>query len=99
MSILCGKTESDKVRDPCLLTGKYRASAHSKCIINVTETQSIFQSFAVHVFSNYDCHLFVKKIVDKKNDKVKFDITPKTNEEYIPVTYGCIGFIDSSKYL
>ena len=38
---------------------------------------------------------FSKKLVDKKNDKVKSDITPKTNEEYISVTYGCIRFFDS----
>ena len=40
-----------------------------------------------------------KKLVDKKNDKVKFDIIPKTNEEYISVTYGCTGFIDSYRFL
>ena len=40
-----------------------------------------------------------KKSVDKKNDKVKFDIIPKTNEEYISVTYGCIRFIDSYRFL
>ena len=38
-------------------------------------------------------------MVDKKNDKVKFEIIPKTNEEYISVTYGCIRFIDSYRFL
>ena len=42
--------------------------------------------------------MFFKKIVDKKN-KVDFEITPKTNEEYISVTYGCIRFIDSYRFL
>ena len=32
-------------------------------------------------------------------DKVDFDIIPKTNEEYISVTYGCIRFIDSYRFL
>ena len=41
---------------------------------------------------------FFKKLVDKKNGKVKFDIIPKTNEEYISVTYGCIRFIDSYRF-
>ena len=36
--------------------------------------------------------------MDKKNDKVKFDIIPKTNEEYISVTYGCIRFFDSYRF-
>ena len=42
--------------------------------------------------------MFFKKLVVKKNDKVKFDIIPKTNEEYISVTYGCIRFIDSYRF-
>ena len=41
----------------------------------------------------------LQNLVDKKNDKVKFDIIPKTNEEYISVTYGCIRFIDSYRFL
>ena len=43
--------------------------------------------------------MFFKKLVDKKNEKVKFDRIPKTNEEYISVTYGCIRFIDSYRFL
>ena len=34
-----------------------------------------------------------------KNDKVKFDIIPKTNEEYISLTSGCIRFIISYRFL
>ena len=91
--------ESDKVRDHCHLTGKYRGPAHSICNINVTQDQSNFILFIFHNLSNYDCHMFYKKLVDKKNDKVKFDIIPKTNEEYISVTYGCIRYIDSYRFL
>ena len=91
--------ESDKVRDHCHLTGKYRGPAHSKCNINVTQKQSNFIPFIFHNFSNYDCHMFFKKLVNMKNNKVKFDIIPKTNEEYISVTYGCIRFIDSYRIL
>ena len=90
---------SDKVRDHCHLTGKYRGPAHSKCNINVTQKQSNFIPFIFHNFSNYDCHMFSKKLVDKKKDKVDFDIIPKTNEKYISVTYGCIRFIDSFRFL
>ena len=91
--------ESDKVRDHCHLTGDYRGPAHSKCNINVTQKQINFIPFIFHNFSNYDCHMFFKKLVDKKKDKVDFDIIPKTNEEYISVTYGCIRFIDSYRFL
>ena len=97
---LCEKNfESDKVRDHCHLASKYRGPAHSKCNINVTQKQSNFIPFIFHNFSNYDCHMFFKKLVDKKKDKVDFEIIPKTNEEYISVTYGCIRFIDSYRFL
>ena len=42
---------------------------------------------------------FFKNLADKTNDKVKFDITPKTHGEYFSVTYGCIRFIDSYRFL
>ena len=88
-----------KVRDHCHLTGNYRGPAHSECNNNVTQEQSSFIPFAFHNFSNYDCHMFFKKLVVKKTDKIDFDIIPKTNEEYISVTYGCIRFIDSYRFL
>ena len=96
----CEKTiESDKVRDHCHLTGKYRRPAHNVGNINVKQKDSNFIPFAFHNFSNYDCHMFFKKLVDLKKDKVKFKIIPKTNEEYIAVKYGCIRLIDSYRFL
>ena len=89
---------SDKVRDHCLLTGKYRGPAHSKCNINVTQDQSKLL-FIFHNFSKYDCHMFFKNLVDKRTDIVSFNVIPKTNEEYISVTYGCFRFIDSYQFL
>ena len=38
---------------------------------------------------------FFKKWLIKKNDKVQFELIPKTNEESKSVTYGCISYIDS----
>ena len=78
--------ESDKVRDHCLSTSKYRGPAHIKCNVNVTQKQSNFIPIIFHNFSSYDCHMFFKKLFDKKKDKVDFEIIPKTNEEYISVT-------------
>ena len=43
--------------------------------------------------------MFFKKLVDKKKDEVDFEIIPKTNEEYISVTYGCIRFFDRYRFL
>ena len=91
--------ESDKIRDQCLLTGNYRSPAQCKCNNIVTQKQSNLLPFVFHNFSNYDCHTFFKKLVDKKNDKVKIDIIPKTNEEYISMTYGCIRLIDNYRFL
>ena len=62
----CEKEISDKVRDHCHLTGKYRGPAHSKCNINVTQKQSNFIPFIFHNFSNYDCHMFFKNWLIRK---------------------------------
>ena len=93
------KLISDKVRDHCHLTGKYKGPAHNNCNINVTQAKIKIIPFLFHIFSDYDCHMFYKKLVDLKNDKVKFKMIPKTNEEYISVTYGCIRFIDGYRFL
>ena len=60
------KILSDKVRDHCHLTGKYRGPAHNICNINVKQKDSNFIPFAFHNFSNYDCHMFFKRLVDLK---------------------------------
>ena len=91
--------ESDKVRDHCHLTGKYRGPAQNTCNSIVTQKQSIYIAFIFHKLSNYDCHLFLENLVDKRRGKVEFDIIPKTNEEYISVTYGCIRFIKNYRFL
>ena len=91
--------KSDKVRDHCHLTGKFRSSAHKICNNNVTEKQSKYIPVVFHKFSNYDCHLFFKTLVDKKYDKVKFKFFSKTNEEYISVKNGCKNFTDSYRFL
>ena len=93
------KILSDKVRDHCDLTGKYRGPAHNTCNINVKQKDSNFIPFAFHNFSNYDCHMFFKRLVDLKKDKVKFKIIPKTNEENFAVKCCCIRFTDSYRFL
>ena len=59
-----------KIRDHCHLTRKNRGPAHSKLNIIDKQSQSIFFSVTLHNFSNYGCHLFFKKLADKKKDKV-----------------------------
>ena len=43
--------------------------------------------------------MFFKRVVDLKNDKVKFDFSPKTNEDFFSVTYVCIRFLDSYRFV
>ena len=88
----------DKVRDHCHLTDKYRA-AHYTCNVKVKRNKSKFIHSMFHNFSNYDCHLFFKTLVDRKPSQVPLQIIPKTNEEDISVTTGCIVFIDSHRIL
>ena len=73
---------SDKVSNHFHLTGNYGGPAHNTCNISVTRKQSKFMPFVFHNFSNYDCHMFFNRLVDLRNDKVKFDSIPKINEEY-----------------
>ena len=71
---------SKKVRVHCHLTNQYKGPAHETCFKNVKRVQSNFILIIFHSFSNYVCHLFFKKLVDKKKDEVKLDTTPKTKE-------------------
>ena len=59
---------SEKVRDHCHLTGKYRGPARNTCNINVKQKDSNFIPFAFHNFSKYDCHIFFKRLVDLRKD-------------------------------
>ena len=61
---------SDKLRDHCHLTGKYRGPAHNTCNKNVKQKDSNFIPFAFHNFSSYDSQLFFKRLVALKYDKV-----------------------------
>ena len=89
------KNESDKVQDHCQLTGEHRGRVHSKRNINVTQKQCSFVPIVFHTFSNYGCQQFFKKLVDKKNDKVKFDKIPKANVEYNSPRHVSIRVFDS----
>ena len=82
----------DKVRGQCRLTGNYRGPAHQIFNIKITQKQSKLIPIAFHNSSNYDGHQFLKK-----HEKVGFDIF--RNEVFISVTYGCIRFIDSCRFV
>ena len=89
------KINDDEVTDHCHLTGEHRGPTRNKSKVNIRQKQGNFIPVVFHKFSSCDCHLFFEKLVDKKIDKVKLDIIPKTIEEHISVTYGCIRLIDN----
>ena len=59
---------SNKIRDHCQLTGKYRGAAYEKYNIKVTQKQNNFIPFVFHMFSDYYCHLLFKKLFDRKKN-------------------------------
>ena len=91
-------SDFDKVRDHCHLTGKNQGLAHNKSNFSVTQKPSSFVQLIFHNFGNYDCHLLFKKCVDTRNNKVKFDIIPWTNEEYLSIPYEGIRLVDSCHF-
>ena len=93
------ETFFNKIRDHCHFTSKYRGVAHQSCIMIVTQKRRNFTEYKFYKFSNFDCQLCFKKLVDKKNEKIKFDMIPKANEKFISVTFGCIRFNDSNRFL
>ena len=90
---------SSKVRDHCHLTGKNRRPALTKGDINVTQKQNNFIPLVFHIFRNYDCHLFLNKLVDEEKDNFEVDNIPKRNEDFFSVSSGCINFLDSYRFL
>ncbi|XP_065639641.1 uncharacterized protein LOC136072363 [Hydra vulgaris] len=76
----------DRVRDHCHITGKYRSAAHSYCNLQFKIPKFIP---VFHNLSNYDSHLFIKKLsgVGKseggKSEGGKLNCIPNNEEKYI----------------
>ena len=104
---------SDKVRDHCHFTGKYRGAAHSNC--NFQCKKRLVLPVIFHNLQGYDAHLFIKQIACLPGE---LNCIPSTEERYISFSknikvdeYKCrktgimfpinfeIRFIDSFKFL
>ena len=57
---------SDKFRDHCHLTGRYRGAAHNRC--NLKYRRLTFTPVVIHNLTNYDAHLFVKRLGYSEGD-------------------------------
>ena len=80
---ICGKylNISDRVRDHCHYTGRYRGAAHNKCNLDYRKQNNITVFF--HNLAGYDSHLFVKKLGFTEG---KIDCIPTNEEKYISFT-------------
>ena len=79
MCFACGEElGSDKVRDHCHYTVKYRGALHSGCNLKLKRTRTIPVLF--HNLSGYDSHLFVKRLADSPG---VVNCIPENEEKYI----------------
>ena len=105
---ICGnKLGSDRVRDHCHFTGKYRGASHNHCNLMCRKPKVLPVIF--HNLQGYDSHLFIRELAKVEG---KLDCIPNTEEKYItfskhievdsqngrPVTFE-IRFLDSYKFL
>ena len=67
---ICVKSiDSDKIRDHCHLTSKYRGPALSKCIFKVIRDKNVLHHLYFTTLVNMIVKCFFKKVVDKMKDK------------------------------
>jgi hypothetical protein len=88
---------TDKVRDHCHITGKYRGAAHNACNLKLRlnpETTTIPVVF--HNLRGYDSHLLMQAI-SKVGGRVS--CIPNNTEKYISFSLGQLRFIDSIQFL
>ena len=73
-----GELGPDKVRDHCHLTGRYRGAAHNQC--NLKYRKIPFTPVVIHNLTNYDAHLFVKRLGYSEGD---ISCIANNDEKYI----------------
>ena len=69
---------TDKVRDHCHFTGKYRGAAHNSC--NLQCRKPMILPVVFHNLQGYDSHLFVKQLSRLPGE---LNCIPSTEEKYI----------------
>ena len=93
---ICGEALfTDRVRDHCHLTGKYRGAAHSDCNLNYKFSNRI--PVVLHNLRGYDSHLIMQGLGKLKG--VPITCIPNNTEKYISFTVGDLVFIDSLQFM
>ena len=86
---------SDKVRDHCHLTGKYRGPAHNQC--NLAYKLATIIPVFYHNLEGYDSHLLMQDLGKYKHRKLS--CISKNMEKYISFTLGPLRFLDSLSFM
>ena len=102
---ICEETvaNSDKVRDHCHLTGKFRGPAHNDCNLKYKwkKRQRTQNSFVIpvifHNLKGYDAHLLMSSFGKFKNRRIQ--CIPNNTERYLSVSSGGLRFIDSFQFM
>ena len=90
---------NEKVKHYCKMTGRYLGPAHQSCIDYINKVNlHKFIPILYHNFSKYDCHMFFNELINSTPNKFNLGVTPRNNEEYMSVNYGCIQFLDSMRF-
>lgn len=75
---------SDRVRDHCHVTGKFRGAAHNACNLNLKQRERIPVLF--HNLKGYDSHIIMQSIGKVKHKKL--NCIPQNHEKYISFSIG-----------
>ena len=85
---------TDKVRDHCHVTGKFRGVSHRKCNINLRLPKKLPIIF--HNLQGYDGHIIFKEL---NNFGVDIDVIPKGIDKYMNIIVNRhITFVDSLQF-
>ena len=94
---ICSKTCTNKVRDHCHETGKYRGPACKIC--NLRYKQQNFIPVIFHNGSGYDFNLPYYEIFKQNDYKRKVDNIPLAAGKSKRLSSGCLRFLDSYNFL
>ena len=86
---------TDKVRDHCHVTGKFRGAAHNKCNLKLRIPRKLPIIF--HNLQGYDGHIVFKEL---NNFDVDIAVIPKGIDKYMSfIVNRYISFIDSHSFI
>ena len=89
------KLNTDKVRDHCHITGKYRSATHKKCNSKLQIPRKLPIIF--HNLEGYDGHIIFKELNNFSD--IHIQIIPKTSEKYMSIIVNRnIIFLDSNQF-